>query len=100
MSARRQFLVVALHSFLAGAIAGATMNAVWFLATGELPSVVTTVIAADIVTAGWGAVQALRFRRKWQAVLDSYNQPALGEGIDIPHRPPAEEEQGKGGAAA
>jgi hypothetical protein len=37
-------------------------------------------------------VQAYRLNRDWQRVMASYNLPALGEGIDIPHRPPVEEE--------
>jgi hypothetical protein len=40
----------------------------------------------------WSLWQAARFHRKWLAVLDAYRRPALGEGIDIPHRPPTDEQ--------
>jgi hypothetical protein len=94
MSMRLQFLKAAVESFAAGAVAGLVANVAWFLATGDLPSLLTAVIAAQVVTSLWGAGQALRFRRKWQAVLASYNRPALGEGIDIPGRPPLDDEDG------
>ncbi|MFE0800130.1 hypothetical protein [Streptomyces sp. NPDC058812] len=90
MTARTDFLKAAVESFAAGAAAGLVVNAVWFAATGETPSLLTTVIGAQVVTCLWGGMQALRFRRKWQRVLASYNQPALGQGIEIPHRPPAD----------
>lgn len=96
MSARPPYLIIAFHSFLAGSLAALAVNAVWFAATGELPSVLTSIVAADTVVAAWSIGQAARFRRKWQTVLDAYERPALGEGIDIPHRPPVEDE---GGAA-
>lgn len=94
MSTRMQYLKAAIESALAGAVAGAAVNAAWFLITGRFPSLLTSLIAADIVTTLWGAGQAIRFRRKWQAVLASYNRPALGEGIDTPHRPPLDDEDG------
>lgn len=99
MSTRTQFLKAAAQSFAAGATTGLFVNAVWFVATGQTPSLLTAVIAAQIVTSLWGAGQAIRFRRKWQRVLASYQRPALGEGVDTPHRPPADDEQGDGGAA-
>ncbi len=94
MNTRLQFLKVLAESFAAGAAAALVVTPVWYAATGELPSTLTTLIAAEIVTAAWGAGQAIRFRRKWQSVLDAYQRPALGEGIDIPHRPPVEDEDG------
>jgi hypothetical protein len=94
MSARPSYLVIAFHSFLAGAVAAALVNAVWYVVTGSFPSVLVSIVAADTVVAAWSIVQAARFRRKWQAVVDAYERPALGEGIDIPHRPPAEDEDG------
>jgi len=93
MSAR-QYLIIAFHSFLAGAVAAAAVNAVWFAATGGFPSVLISIVAADTVVAVWSVGQAARFRRKWQAVLDAYERPALGEGIDTPHRPPLDDEDG------
>lgn len=94
MSARPPYLVIAFHSFLAGALAALAVNAVWFVVTGGLPSVLVSILAADTVVAAWSIGQAARFRRKWQAVLDSYERPALGEGIDIPGRPPVDDEDG------
>ncbi|WP_200309135.1 hypothetical protein [Streptomyces adelaidensis] len=97
MSARPPYLVIAFHSFLAGAVAALAVNAIWFVVTGGLPSVLVSIVAADTVVAVWSISQAARFRRRWQAVLDAYERPALGEGIDIPNRPPAEDEDGSRG---
>ena len=94
MSARPAYLIIAFHSFLAGAVAAAAVNAIWYAASGGFPSVLVTIVAADTVVAGWAVGHAARFRRKWQTVLDAYERPALGEGIDIPHRPPADGEDG------
>ncbi|MFF7837617.1 hypothetical protein ACFZC6_02090 [Streptomyces ossamyceticus] len=92
MNARPPYLLIAFHSFLAGAVAAALVNAIWFVTTGGFPSVLVSIVAADTVVAAWSIGQAARFRRKWQTVLDAYERPALGEGIDIPHRPPADDE--------
>jgi hypothetical protein len=90
----RQYLIVAFHSFLSGAVAAALVNAAWFAVTRDFPSVLISIVAADTVAAVWSIGQAARFRRKWQQVLASYELPALGEGIDTPHRPPADDEDG------
>ena len=90
----RQYLVIAFHSVLAGAVAAAAVNGVWFAVTGSLPSLVTSLITVEAVTTVWSIGQAARFRRKWLTVLASYDRPALGEGIDIPHRPPVDDEDG------
>ena len=94
MSTRLQFLKILGESFAAGAAAALVVNTVWFAVTGGLPSLVTSLIAAEIVTALWSAGQAWRWRRKWLTVLASYRRPALGEGIDIPGRPPLDDEDG------
>lgn len=94
MSAR-EYLIVSFHSFLAGAVAAAAVNAVWFVVTSDLPSVLVTIVAADTVVAVWSVGQAARFRRKWQTVLDAYERPALGEGINTPNRPPTDEDGGR-----
>lgn len=94
MSARPPYLIIALHSFLAGALAALAVNAVWFVISGGFPSVLVSILAADTVVAVWSITQAAHFRRKWQAVVDAYGRPALGEGIDIPHRPPVDDEDG------
>ncbi|MDW6057985.1 hypothetical protein SAZ11_07770 [Streptomyces sp. FXJ1.4098] len=70
------------------------MTGIWLVTAGETPSPMTGLVCAQIVTTAWSLVQAARFRRKWQAVLTSHNEPALGERIDIPHRPPADNEEG------
>ncbi|NEA20743.1 hypothetical protein [Streptomyces halstedii] len=85
-----RLLAQAVLSGMAGALA---VTGIWFVAAGETPSPVASLVCAQIMTTSWSLVQAARFRRKWQAVLDSYNKPALGEGIDIPHRPPADNEE-------
>jgi hypothetical protein len=91
MSTRPAYLIVAFHSFLAGAATAAIVNAAWYLATGSLPSLLVSIVAADTAVAVWSIVHTARYRRKWQTVLDAYERPALGEGIDIPHRPPADD---------
>ncbi|MFJ6559892.1 hypothetical protein ACIQMV_08425 [Streptomyces sp. NPDC091412] len=68
-------------------------NGVWLLAAGDFPSLLTSLLLSEAVIAAWSIGQAARFRRKWQAVLASYGLPALGEGIDIPHRPLADDEE-------
>lgn len=97
MSPRVQFLKSLAGSFGSGAVAAAVVNAGWWLTTGGLPSSLTTLIAAEVVTGVWSAWQALQFYRSWQAVVASYRMPALGEGIEIPHRLPADDEQHDGG---
>jgi hypothetical protein len=97
VNTRLQFLKAAAQSLAAGFAAGLVTNALWFAATGHTPSLLVGLLAADAVTAVYGAAQAIRFRRKWQQVLASYNLPALGEGIEIPHRPPADDEKSEGG---
>lgn len=94
MNTRLQFLKAAVQSVAAGFAAGLVANALWLTFTGHTPSLLVSLLAADVVTALYGAGQAIRFHRKWQQVLASYNQPALGEGIEIPHRPPADEPEG------
>jgi hypothetical protein len=94
MRSRTPYLIVALHSFLAGAVAGLVVNAVWFAVAGSLPSLLTTLIAAEAVATAWSIGQAARFYRKWMTVLASYDLPALGEGIDTPGRPPVDDEDG------
>lgn len=94
MKSRPPYLVIAFHSFLAGAAAALVINAAWFVATDATPSLLATLIAAEAVTTVWSIGQAARFRRKWQAVLDAYERPALGEGIDTPGRPPVGDEDG------
>ena len=89
---RFPLLRLAVESLLAGAAGAAFVNGVWVLATGGYPSLLTTLLLSALVTTAWSIGQAARFRRRWQAVLVSYNLPALGEGIDIPHRPPLDEE--------
>ncbi|MBL1115361.1 hypothetical protein JK364_23610 [Streptomyces sp. 110] len=82
------------QAFLSGVAGALVVTGIWRVAAGETPSPMTGLVCAQLVTTAWSLVQAARFRRKWQAVLASYNEPALGEGIDIPHRPPADNEEG------
>ncbi|MBK3582253.1 hypothetical protein JHN49_00415 [Streptomyces sp. MBT57] len=85
-----RLLAQALLSGMAGAL---VVTGIWFMAAGETPSPMTSLVCAQLMTTAWSLFQAARFRRKWQAVLVSYNKPALGEGIDIPHRLPADDEE-------
>jgi hypothetical protein len=94
MNTRAQFLKAAVASFASGAAAAAVFNAAYWLVVRDFPSLVTSLIASQVVTWVWGGAQAYRLNRKWQRVLASYNLPALGEGIDIPHRPPVDDEDG------
>lgn len=94
MKNRPPYLIVALHSCLAGAATALVVNAVWFAVTGDVPSLVTLLLVTEAVTAVWSIGQAARFYRKWMTVLASYDLPALGEGIDTPGRPPVDDEDG------
>lgn len=97
MTRRRPPLaVIALQSILSGVVSGAVVNGVWFLATGDTLSPLASIIAAQCAAWGCAAAHAVRARRQWQTVVDAYNRTALGEGIEIPHRPPADAEGGDG----
>lgn len=91
---RFPFLRLLAQGFLSGMAGALLARGIWFVAAGETPSPMTTLVCAQLVTIAWSLIQAIRFRRKWQEVLASYNEPALGEGIEIPHRPPADNEEG------
>jgi hypothetical protein len=72
-------------------VSGLSVSALWQVGTGRPPSLTVLLIAAEAATTVWSLAQAVDFRRKWQTVQAAYEQPALGEGIEIPHRPPADE---------
>jgi hypothetical protein len=78
-----KFLKLAVESAVTGLVSGAVVSLLWQLLFGRWPSLLVLLIAG----------QAARFRRKWLAVLDAYGRPALGEGIDIPGRPPVDEQR-------
>lgn len=78
------------EGFVAGASAGGVFVGAWFAVTGSVPSLVITVVGVNVLTALWGSWRAARLLRKWNAVLAAYERPALGEGIDTPHRPPVD----------
>lgn len=94
MSFAASYIATAATATISGVLSALPVVAVWMLATGEAPSPLATVVAAQALGFVWSTGQAARFRRKWQRVLDAYERPALGEGIDIPHRPPADDEGG------
>lgn len=73
-------------------VTGATVSLIWLLVLGEQPSLLVLLVASQVGTTAWSLWHAARFRRRWLAVLSSYQRPALGEGIDIPHRPPTAEQ--------
>lgn len=79
------------QAIVAGAVGSLFTNGAWLIITGHPAPFLASLLMAETVTSAWGLVQAIRFRRKWQAVLASYNRPALGEGIDIPGWPPADD---------
>lgn len=79
-------------SIASGVCAGAVVNGAWLLLTDKTPSLWTALALTQGLVALWSIGQAVRFRRKWLSVLESYNRPALGEGIETPNRPPADEE--------
>jgi hypothetical protein len=80
------------QAVLSGASAALVVQGVWLIAVGHPASFLTVFVVGEIATTVWSLWQAARFRRRWQALLAAYRQPALGEGIDIPHRPPADDE--------
>lgn len=84
-------LALLLRAALAGAAAAAVVNLAYLLITGETASMLATLLWGEALTLTWSLGEAIRFRRKWRAVKDSYNCPALGEGIDIPGRPPTDD---------
>jgi len=86
-----KFLKMLLRSLAAGAVAGVAVNLAWLAVTGRSPSLLTSLVATQAVTTVWSLAEALRWQRKWQRVVADYQRPALGEGIEIPHRPPADE---------
>lgn len=86
-----KFWKLALEGAATGLVSGLAVSALWQMFTGHAPSLLVLLVASEAATTVWGLVQAARFRRKWQTVLAAYQQPALGEGIEIPHRPPADE---------
>lgn len=83
-----------IRHFLGGVMAAAVANVSWLVVTGATPSLLAALIASDVAAGVYLIVQYARFRRKWQSVLASFQRPALGEGTDIPHRPPADEPDG------
>jgi hypothetical protein len=87
-----KFLKLAVEGAVTGLLSGAAVSLGWQLAFGVWPSLLELLAAAEAATTVWSLWQAARFRRKWLAVLESYRRPALGEGIDIPHRPPTDEQ--------
>ncbi|MYR55244.1 hypothetical protein GTY54_02945 [Streptomyces sp. SID625] len=82
------------YAFLSGMAGALVVTGIWLVAAGTTPSPLMSLVCAQIVAIAWSLVLAARFRRKWQAVLTSYSKPGLGEGIDVPHRPPADNEEG------
>ncbi len=95
MSTRSQVVRAAAASFASGVAAALLVNATVWIATGELPSLITSLIASQAVTWVWGGVQAYRLNAKWARVIAAYNLPAFGEGVDTPHRPPVADEDGE-----
>jgi hypothetical protein len=91
MSEREPYFTTAVTSFLSGVLAAVPVAGTWLLATGEPPSLLVTIVVSQAVAYTWSTGQAIRFQRKWQQVLAAYERPALGEGIDIPNRPPADD---------
>ncbi|WP_405888809.1 hypothetical protein OG762_36610 [Streptomyces sp. NBC_01136] len=87
-----KFLKLAVEGVVTGLLSGAAVSVLWQVAFGRWPSLLELLAAGEAATTVWSLWQAARFRRKWLAVLDAYRRPALGEGIDIPHRPPADEQ--------
>jgi len=87
-----KFLKLAVKGAVTGLLSGMAVSLGWQVAFGRWPSLLELLVAAEAATTVWSLWQAARFRRKWLAVLDAYGRPALGEGIDIPHRPPADEQ--------
>ncbi|MFE2832233.1 hypothetical protein ACFXI6_14465 [Streptomyces mirabilis] len=86
------FRKLAVEGAVTGLVSGAAVSLLWQLALGRWPSLLELLVAGQAATTVWSLWQAARFRRRWQTVLDSYGRPALGEGIDIPHRPPTDEQ--------
>ena len=85
---RFPLLRLAAEGVATGLVSGLVVNALCLMVTGRPASLMVLLLASQAAGGLWSFAQAVRFRRKWQTVLASYSRPALGEGIDIPHRPP------------
>ncbi|MER5694896.1 hypothetical protein ACWDBO_31300 [Streptomyces mirabilis] len=87
-----KLLKLAVEGAATGLLSGAVVSLVCQLVFGRPPSLLELLVGGQAATTVWSLWQAARFRRRWLNVLDAYGRPALGEGIDIPHRPPADEQ--------
>ncbi|MEU5595719.1 hypothetical protein [Streptomyces sp. NPDC020298] len=87
---RRKFVRSVFGGVASGLVAGLIVNPVWLAVSGRQPSLLVSLVATYVVTSLWGIGQAIRFHRKWKQVAAAYRLPALGEGIEIPHRPPTD----------
>ncbi|WP_030185959.1 hypothetical protein [Streptomyces capuensis] len=79
-----------LREVVKGIATGALVTVLWMTAFGRPPALIELLLASYALTFTWSRIRDARLRNQWQGVLDSYHQPALGQGIDIPHRPPTD----------
>ncbi|MFI0934651.1 hypothetical protein ACH4RG_23375 [Streptomyces sp. NPDC021019] len=82
--------ISAVHFFGFGIVAGFFVNSASLLVTGSLPSPSAAYIGAQAVTLASCVAFVVHERKRRAALEAQYQAPALGEGIDTPHHPPAD----------
>ncbi|MGW5930535.1 hypothetical protein ACWF2L_30535 [Streptomyces anulatus] len=82
--------ITAVHWIGFGMVAGFFVNSLCLLATGSLPSPSAAFIGAQAVTLASSVAFVVHVRKRRAALEAQYRAPALGEGIDTPHRPPTD----------
>ncbi|MEU6340216.1 hypothetical protein ABZ883_04605 [Streptomyces sp. NPDC046977] len=78
-------------SLAEAAVIGAATAGIWRLRGSDGPSL----WAMFAVLEGYGLVKTIalviHLRRKFKRVVAAYGRPAFGQGIETPHRPPADD---------
>ncbi|MDX2922889.1 MULTISPECIES: hypothetical protein [Streptomyces] len=83
--------ISAVHWLGFGIVAGFFVNSLCLLATGDLPSPWAGYLGALALTLMSSAAFIVHERQRRAALEAKYLAPALGDGIDTPHRPPADD---------
>jgi hypothetical protein len=79
-----------LREVVKGIATGAFVTVLWMTAFGRPPALIELLLASYALTFTWSRIRDARLRNQWQAAVDAYQQPALGQGIETPHRLPAD----------
>ncbi|MFF3096750.1 hypothetical protein [Streptomyces cyaneofuscatus] len=82
--------VSAVHWLGFGIVAGFLVNSLCLLVTGDLPSPWGTYVAMQAITFLSSLAFLVHERQRRAALEAKYQAPAFGQGIETPHRPPAD----------